>query len=162
MFFFFFFFFKQKTAYEMQRGLVGSEMCIRDSCTPGQLCVTAITDPEYPERVAFGMLYELAMDFINTYKSNPSVVSAKADLKLPYKNIEVMLNKWQKPEENDKLLVIEKELQSVTELMRKNMEEILKKGEKLEQLMEKSKDLSGVSVSFYKKAKKNNQCCSLY
>eukprot|EP00831_Metopus_contortus_P001674 TRINITY_DN10601_c0_g1_i2.p1 TRINITY_DN10601_c0_g1~~TRINITY_DN10601_c0_g1_i2.p1 ORF type:complete len:208 (+),score=58.51 TRINITY_DN10601_c0_g1_i2:127-750(+) len=26
----FFFFFKQKTAYEMQRGLVGSEMCIRD------------------------------------------------------------------------------------------------------------------------------------
>eukprot|EP00831_Metopus_contortus_P044384 TRINITY_DN355_c0_g1_i4.p1 TRINITY_DN355_c0_g1~~TRINITY_DN355_c0_g1_i4.p1 ORF type:complete len:208 (+),score=71.10 TRINITY_DN355_c0_g1_i4:3-626(+) len=30
LFFFFFFFFKQKTAYEMQRGLVGSEMCIRD------------------------------------------------------------------------------------------------------------------------------------
>eukprot|EP00831_Metopus_contortus_P055270 TRINITY_DN46692_c0_g1_i1.p1 TRINITY_DN46692_c0_g1~~TRINITY_DN46692_c0_g1_i1.p1 ORF type:complete len:199 (+),score=36.59 TRINITY_DN46692_c0_g1_i1:29-625(+) len=27
----FVFFFKQKTAYEMQRGLVGSEMCIRDS-----------------------------------------------------------------------------------------------------------------------------------
>eukprot|EP00831_Metopus_contortus_P004533 TRINITY_DN11680_c0_g1_i1.p1 TRINITY_DN11680_c0_g1~~TRINITY_DN11680_c0_g1_i1.p1 ORF type:complete len:159 (+),score=54.21 TRINITY_DN11680_c0_g1_i1:45-521(+) len=27
---FVFFFFKQKTAYEMQRGLVGSEMCIRD------------------------------------------------------------------------------------------------------------------------------------
>eukprot|EP00831_Metopus_contortus_P026525 TRINITY_DN22549_c0_g1_i4.p2 TRINITY_DN22549_c0_g1~~TRINITY_DN22549_c0_g1_i4.p2 ORF type:complete len:134 (+),score=34.66 TRINITY_DN22549_c0_g1_i4:33-434(+) len=27
---FYFFFFKQKTAYEMQRGLVGSEMCIRD------------------------------------------------------------------------------------------------------------------------------------
>eukprot|EP00658_Telonema_sp_P-2_P008626 TRINITY_DN13261_c0_g1_i1.p1 TRINITY_DN13261_c0_g1~~TRINITY_DN13261_c0_g1_i1.p1 ORF type:complete len:196 (-),score=46.49 TRINITY_DN13261_c0_g1_i1:356-943(-) len=29
--FFFFFFFKQKTAYEMLRSLVGSEMCIRDS-----------------------------------------------------------------------------------------------------------------------------------
>eukprot|EP00658_Telonema_sp_P-2_P075796 TRINITY_DN6555_c0_g1_i1.p2 TRINITY_DN6555_c0_g1~~TRINITY_DN6555_c0_g1_i1.p2 ORF type:complete len:100 (-),score=30.66 TRINITY_DN6555_c0_g1_i1:354-653(-) len=28
---FFFFFFKQKTAYEMLRSLVGSEMCIRDS-----------------------------------------------------------------------------------------------------------------------------------
>ena len=28
---FMFFFFKQKTAYEMQRSLVGSEMCIRDS-----------------------------------------------------------------------------------------------------------------------------------
>eukprot|EP00658_Telonema_sp_P-2_P047137 TRINITY_DN356_c0_g1_i3.p1 TRINITY_DN356_c0_g1~~TRINITY_DN356_c0_g1_i3.p1 ORF type:complete len:113 (-),score=14.29 TRINITY_DN356_c0_g1_i3:37-375(-) len=29
-FFCFFFFFKQKTAYEMLRSLVGSEMCIRD------------------------------------------------------------------------------------------------------------------------------------
>src|SRR5678815_1050474 len=28
----FFFFFKQKTAYEMLRSLVGSEMCIRDRC----------------------------------------------------------------------------------------------------------------------------------
>ena len=28
--FFCFFFFKQKTAYEMLRSLVGSEMCIRD------------------------------------------------------------------------------------------------------------------------------------
>nr|CUV60882.1 protein of unknown function [Ralstonia solanacearum] len=27
----FFFFFKQKTAYEISLGLVGSEMCIRDS-----------------------------------------------------------------------------------------------------------------------------------
>src|SRR5678815_5116263 len=32
IFFFFFFFFKQKTAYEMLRSLVGSEMCIRDRC----------------------------------------------------------------------------------------------------------------------------------
>ncbi len=29
--FFIFFFFKQKTAYEISLGLVGSEMCIRDS-----------------------------------------------------------------------------------------------------------------------------------
>eukprot|EP00658_Telonema_sp_P-2_P008289 TRINITY_DN13111_c0_g1_i1.p1 TRINITY_DN13111_c0_g1~~TRINITY_DN13111_c0_g1_i1.p1 ORF type:complete len:101 (-),score=34.56 TRINITY_DN13111_c0_g1_i1:217-519(-) len=29
-YFYFFFFFKQKTAYEMLRSLVGSEMCIRD------------------------------------------------------------------------------------------------------------------------------------
>eukprot|EP00658_Telonema_sp_P-2_P033365 TRINITY_DN24504_c0_g1_i16.p1 TRINITY_DN24504_c0_g1~~TRINITY_DN24504_c0_g1_i16.p1 ORF type:complete len:121 (+),score=47.98 TRINITY_DN24504_c0_g1_i16:85-447(+) len=31
--YFFFFFFKQKTAYEMLRSLVGSEMCIRDRST---------------------------------------------------------------------------------------------------------------------------------
>ena len=33
----FFFFFKQKTAYEMLRSLVGSEMCIRDRFIHGAL-----------------------------------------------------------------------------------------------------------------------------
>src|SRR5674536_51369 len=33
---FFFFFFKQKTAYEMLRSLVGSEMCIRDRGRAGR------------------------------------------------------------------------------------------------------------------------------
>ena len=37
---FFFFFFKQKTAYEMLRSLVGSEMCIRDSSGLGILGAT--------------------------------------------------------------------------------------------------------------------------
>ena len=32
----YFFFFKQKTAYEMLRSLVGSEMCIRDRCQDHQ------------------------------------------------------------------------------------------------------------------------------
>eukprot|EP00826_Nyctotherus_ovalis_P022792 TRINITY_DN175_c0_g1_i5.p2 TRINITY_DN175_c0_g1~~TRINITY_DN175_c0_g1_i5.p2 ORF type:complete len:203 (-),score=70.98 TRINITY_DN175_c0_g1_i5:80-688(-) len=131
-------------------------------CTPDKLCVTAVTDTEYPERAAFGVLYELSLDFIKTFKGNPAVISPKDDLKLEYKKIEEFLAKWQKPEENDKLIVIEKELQSVTEMMRKNLEDMLKKGEKLDELMEKSKDLNGISISFYKKAKKNNQCCSLY
>ena len=33
------FFFKQKTAYEIVLGLVGSEMCIRDRCICECLCV---------------------------------------------------------------------------------------------------------------------------
>eukprot|EP00831_Metopus_contortus_P080365 TRINITY_DN8211_c0_g1_i2.p2 TRINITY_DN8211_c0_g1~~TRINITY_DN8211_c0_g1_i2.p2 ORF type:complete len:112 (-),score=19.23 TRINITY_DN8211_c0_g1_i2:107-442(-) len=41
--FVFFFFFKQKTAYEMQRGLVGSEMCIRDRIQGPQLAVWALS-----------------------------------------------------------------------------------------------------------------------
>src|SRR5678815_127544 len=39
--FFVFFFFKQKTAYEMLRSLVGSEMCIRDSPCRAQLALDA-------------------------------------------------------------------------------------------------------------------------
>ena len=50
-FFSFFFFFKQKTAYEMLRSLVGSEMCIRDrSCSTHRLSIdrrsTSVYTPE--------------------------------------------------------------------------------------------------------------------
>jgi synaptobrevin family protein YKT6 len=46
--------------------------------------------------------------------------------------------------------------------MRKNMKDLLERGETIENLMEKSKDLSTASVSFYKKAKKaNTRCCDL-
>eukprot|EP00658_Telonema_sp_P-2_P026913 TRINITY_DN20904_c0_g3_i3.p1 TRINITY_DN20904_c0_g3~~TRINITY_DN20904_c0_g3_i3.p1 ORF type:complete len:142 (+),score=59.03 TRINITY_DN20904_c0_g3_i3:95-520(+) len=42
-----FFFFKQKTAYEMLRSLVGSEMCIRDSSI-----ITTTTAPTKPSEVS--------------------------------------------------------------------------------------------------------------
>eukprot|EP00658_Telonema_sp_P-2_P045037 TRINITY_DN32942_c0_g1_i1.p1 TRINITY_DN32942_c0_g1~~TRINITY_DN32942_c0_g1_i1.p1 ORF type:complete len:142 (+),score=60.69 TRINITY_DN32942_c0_g1_i1:15-440(+) len=49
----YFFFFKQKTAYEMLRSLVGSEMCIRDRCK--------------------GKLNE-AMDLVNHYRTEEAIV----------------------------------------------------------------------------------------
>ena len=57
---------------------------------------------------------------------------------------------------------IESELNSITDIMHKNIEQLLKRGETLENLMQKSNDLSTVSYDFYKRAKKNNQCCKLY
>eukprot|EP00658_Telonema_sp_P-2_P064426 TRINITY_DN5340_c0_g1_i10.p1 TRINITY_DN5340_c0_g1~~TRINITY_DN5340_c0_g1_i10.p1 ORF type:complete len:135 (+),score=33.85 TRINITY_DN5340_c0_g1_i10:77-481(+) len=47
-FFVFFFFFKQKTAYEMLRSLVGSEMCIRDSNKPSCLLAAGIVVGDEP------------------------------------------------------------------------------------------------------------------
>eukprot|EP00831_Metopus_contortus_P042340 TRINITY_DN33505_c0_g1_i1.p1 TRINITY_DN33505_c0_g1~~TRINITY_DN33505_c0_g1_i1.p1 ORF type:complete len:148 (-),score=54.08 TRINITY_DN33505_c0_g1_i1:50-493(-) len=45
-----FFFFKQKTAYEMQRGLVGSEMCIRDSINAEYMgSINSATSPKKDE-----------------------------------------------------------------------------------------------------------------
>jgi synaptobrevin family protein YKT6 len=50
----------------------------------------------------------------------------------------------------------------VKDIVHKNLAELLKKGEQLDELMVKSKDLDKVSVEFYKKAKKqNSKCCGL-
>lgn len=54
------------------------------------------------------------------------------------------------------------ELNEVTNIMKKNIDELLKREENLEGLMSKSKDLSTVSVEFYKNARKaNKKCCNL-
>lgn len=43
------------------------------------------------------------------------------------------------------------------------MDDLLKRGEDLDKLMEKSNDVSKLSYDFYKNAKKaNKRCCSLY
>ena len=74
----------------------------------------------------------------------------------------IFLRKWQDPSEADKLMKIEKELMEVKEIIHKNLADLLKKGEQLDNLMAKSKDLSTVSVDFYKKAKKqNSKCCKM-
>lgn len=66
---------------------------------------------------------------------------------------------------------IEATLNEVNQIVHKSLDDVLvfvwckllKRGETLETLMAKSKDMSTVSLDFYKTAKKtNNKCCSLY
>lgn len=46
--------------------------------------------------------------------------------------------------------------------MHKNLQDLLERGEAMEDLMEKSKELNAVSVGFYKNARKtNSRCCNV-
>ena len=76
--------------------------------------------------------------------------------------MEVYLREWQNPLEADKLLKIEKELQEVQEVVHKNLQDLLKRGEAMDDLMTKSNDLNTASVIFYNKAKKGyTKCCNV-
>lgn len=72
------------------------------------------------------------------------------------------LIKYQKPEEHDSLLKIQKNLDEIRDVMVRNIDEVLKRGETLDDLMQRSEDLSGVAYQFYKGAKRQNQCCKMY
>eukprot|EP00474_Spongospora_subterranea_P011208 CRZ11666.1 hypothetical protein [Spongospora subterranea] len=87
---------------------------------------------------------------------------ATDDMNLTFKNMVEDFQRFQDPIEADKLAQVQKNLDEVKTVMHKNIEEILKRGETIDSLMAKSEDLSGMSVAFYKTAKKNNQCCSYY
>ena len=124
--------------------------------------VTMICDEEYPKRVAIDFLLKVHNDFktfISEKKLDLNLYTNDTDVK--YEHIATEIEEWQDPSKKDNLMKLQNELNDVTDIMRQNLNELLKREENLEKLMEKSNDLSSTSVNFYKQAKKTNSCCNL-
>jgi synaptobrevin family protein YKT6 len=126
------------------------------------LCGCLVADEEYPQRVAFAFIGKFMGDLVEKYGVDKLTSFSAEDVQLDLPNLENDFRKYQDPKEADKLSQIQKNLDDVKEIMQKNIEEVLKRGETLDSLMMKSNDLSKTSVTFYQTAKKNNQCCQLY
>ena len=123
--------------------------------------LTMICDEEYPKRVAIDFLLKIHADFktfIAEKKLDLNLITADTDVK--YKYIEDEIEQWQDPSKKDNLMKLQSEINDVADIMRQNLNELLKREENLESLMQKSSDLSATSVSFYKQAKKTNSCCN--
>uniref|UniRef100_M4BBG6 V-SNARE coiled-coil homology domain-containing protein n=1 Tax=Hyaloperonospora arabidopsidis (strain Emoy2) TaxID=559515 RepID=M4BBG6_HYAAE len=69
------------------------------------------------------------------------------------------LAEYQDPSKADKISAIQKELNETTAVLSKTIDNVLERGEKLDDLVSKSQDLSSQSKVFYKQAKKTNSCC---
>ena len=124
--------------------------------------VTMICDDEYPKRVAIDFLLKVHNDFkafIAEKRLDLNIYTNDTDVK--YENIATEIEEWQDPSKKDNLMKLQNELNDVTDIMRQNLNELLKREENLEALMQKSNDLSATSVNFYKQAKKTNSCCNL-
>jgi hypothetical protein len=130
-----------------------------------------ICDEEYPRRVAIDLIYKVIENFNQfIYTNNVNLYNINKDSDLKFKYLDTLIAEWQNPMESnifikleDNILKLQSELSEVTNIMKKNLNELLKREENLDNLMAKSKDLSSVSVEFYKKAKSaNTKCCKLY
>jgi len=127
---------------------------------PAGIGAAVLADTEYPMRVAFGLLSEAIRTLME--RCSGQWESATTDMQLPCPEINEMFTKFQNPAEADKLTKIEKDLEEVKGVVMQSMDDLLKRGESLDQLMQKSNDLSSTSVQFHRMAKKNNQCCKMY
>jgi len=119
-----------------------------------------VADKDYPTRISFSLIQKTMQDYEAKVGTKWKEVTKDLDQEPAFMTTE--LAKYQNPTEADKLAKIQKNLDDVKEIMSRNIEDVLKRGETLESLMEKSADVSAVSVQFYKKAKKTNQCCQAY
>ncbi|KAH9975287.1 snare protein YKT6 [Lactifluus volemus] len=122
-----------------------------------QLAAVIITDQEYPVRPAFSLLSKLLDDFATKVPqssfSNPSSIS--------FPEINNYLQKYQDPRHADNIMRVQQELDETKIILHKTIESVLQRGEKLDNLVERSTALSAQSKMFYKTAKKQNSCCSV-
>ncbi len=115
------------------------------------------TDLEYPSRVAFVLLTHVLDGFTNahgtSWRDNTEPYS------MMFEPLEGYLVKYQDPAAADKVTKIQKDLDDTTQILHKTIDSVLERGVKLDNLVERSDDLSRQSKMFYKQAKKTNSCC---
>jgi synaptobrevin family protein YKT6 len=115
------------------------------------------TDLEYPARVAFVLLTQLLDEFTTTMGS--AWKSTSVANSIDFQPLEGYLVKYQDPAAADKVTKIQKDLEDTTQILHKTIDSVLERGVKLDNLVERSDDLSRQSKMFYKQAKKTNSCC---
>lgn len=116
-----------------------------------------ISDAEYPRIAAHSLLSKIVNEF--TDKHPRTSYSSTSVTSVPYPELKEYLQKYQNPEEADKILKIQNDLESTKIELHKTIESVLERGEKIDSLVAKSDGLSAQSKMFYQQAKKQNSCC---
>ncbi|KAA8495625.1 VAMP-like protein YKT61 [Porphyridium purpureum] len=121
------------------------------------LGAVALCDQEYPTRVAFTLLLKLLDDFCSVHAESTWRQTAQG---LPFPEINETIEKYQNPAEADNLMKLQREVDETKVILHKTVDSVLERGVKLDNLVDKSNDLSAQSKMFYQTSKNQNSCCS--
>nr|CAB3267829.1 synaptobrevin homolog YKT6-like [Phallusia mammillata] len=124
-----------------------------------RLAAVLISDHDYPRRVAFTVLSKACEDFASKVPSKDWPYGAQAHIH--YEGLPEMLQKYQNPREADAMTRVQADLDDTKVVLHETMESLMQRGEKLDDLVEKSNQLSIQSKTFYKQAKKANSWCCI-
>lgn len=119
--------------------------------------VVVVASHAYPMRVAYSLIQKVLEEI---GKDIPKKVMATTTTAYRSKHCDELFEKYKDPSNADKILKVQKELDETKIVVHNTIESVLRRGEKLETLVERSEQLSGMSKIFYKDAKKANACCS--
>ena len=124
------------------------------------LVAIAVMDKEYPSRSAFCVLGKMCDDYVEKVVGEAWRTVTEDDARGDAILADAIV-RYQDPMEADKILKIQRELDETKVVLHKTIDSVLARGEKLDNLVDKSTDLSLASQMFYKQAKKQNQCCTM-
>ncbi|KAJ7481911.1 snare protein YKT6 [Mycena latifolia] len=120
-----------------------------------QLAAVLITDQEYPVRPAFSLLAKVLDDFV----ANVPQASWDNTAAISFSELKAYMATYQDPRQAGTIMRVQQELDETTIILHKTIESVLKRGEDLDKLVDKSNHLSDQSKLFYKTAKKQNSGC---
>ncbi|KAI4890529.1 hypothetical protein NFI96_033326, partial [Prochilodus magdalenae] len=117
---------------------------IRDS----GLAAVVIADSEYPQRVCFSLLDKVLDEFSRQVDDQLWPTGTPGSIR--FTMLEEYLNKYQNPREADALTRVQADVDETMIIMNRTMESLLNRGEKLDDLVQKSEELGETSKAFYK------------
>eukprot|EP00116_Pleurobrachia_bachei_P014647 sb/3474909/ len=127
-------------------------LLLRQTISAGVL----ICDEDYPQRVAFDVILKIMEDFL---AKHPKGTWSSA----PFKDADIrkQFDVAQDPKEMDLLMKIQSDVDETKVILYDTLEKLLKREEKLEELVSRSEHLSVASKQFYKTVKPTNSCCAI-
>lgn len=112
------------------------------------LGATVTTDLDYPARVAFVLIGQLLEDFVEHVGGDANWKNVTQPESVAFPKLEEYLQKYQDPAAADKVTKIQKDLDETTQILHKTIDSVLERGVKLDNLVERSNDLSAQSKMF--------------
>lgn len=119
----------------------------------------AITDKEYPQRVAFSVVQKALDDYLAAHPKQSWANATGPTAATAFPELDNYIRKYQDPHQADAIMKVQQELDDTKVVLHKTIDSVLQRGEKLDSLVDKSEALSSTSRMFYKQAKKTNSCC---
>lgn len=123
----------ERKIFEQEKGLL---LCYRR----GNECWLMITDLEYPTRVSFELLQQLSENYSEEHMQR-------------------IIDQCQDPSSVDSIYRVQRELDETMVIMHENISKLLERGHRIDELVDKTEQLSDSSVRFYKAARQHNRCC---
>ncbi|KAK0711348.1 Longin-like domain-containing protein [Lasiosphaeris hirsuta] len=117
-----------------------------------------IITKDYPNLAAHSVLSKLLDQFL-AEKPLSTIADKTTDNSVPFPVLDEAIVTYQDPNQANSIAKIQQELDETKIVLHKAIDSVLQRGEKLDDLVQKSSDLSSQSKMFYKTAKKQNSCC---
>jgi synaptobrevin family protein YKT6 len=113
------------------------------------------------DQVAAQMILNKVMDMFLESTPKSEWQSGSKKVSVPKVDGQSPLVKYKDPGQINKLAAIQKDLDDTLETMRHTIQQTTMRGERLDELVNKSENLNSASKMFYQQAKKQNSCCVL-